>query len=739
LPVADQISRAVSTQLDFLALTDHRTYDQHWNPEYSAEQLLLIAGEEANGSPHAIVLGTVDEIIDGANPVGSAPFRHLQQSLWEAHAQDALWSIAHPDNGYMDGQRSANANASLTAPDLVEIWNIAGNPDAQLAFAEERWNRGFRLAAVGASDNHERELWEIAGPGHPTTWVFAAERSRRAVLDGLRAGRTTVSQNRDGPFLTLEAGARGDSFPIMMGEELRMRAGETLRLRANVRGGAGAKLYFYRSPGRSAEPIATFDVTLPDSSFIVMVPVSEGDQWYRAELRSSGGPSGRTADRALADQLRAATSPLFVSTSSLPAAQPEIPLPPLERRDDSAYEVFATAACDALSAPSARNFAGFADIAQSGATLHVVAEAHRDARSVIEYRRSAGSHHFDPATTLSTRTAVARTPRIAAAGTHVWVVWQDERDGAIYLRHSADAGRHWQREKRLSATRHSAVHPALELLDERTPVVTWAERSRGAYDIYALVVGVDREPVNLSATGKTIVPGAATDARAARHPASLFPDVAVTPRGAIAVVWQDNRFDPDPLWTGHTPAAGETESGGTDPDDYEILVSTRASKDAVWTEPAGISNDTKASDRHPSIVAAREGYVVAWDTRILKRAGVNTAIRASRSADGRTWSVAADVSNAPQAMALRPQLTVDADSVLAVWSDSRSLDWRWQLFASRLTSSTWTTPEQLTSNGNALWPAVARDRVVFTTDRRSAREQRRVRQEVFVLPIASPH
>lgn len=99
LSVADQIGQAERMGLDYLPLTDHRTYDQHWDPQWRSEKLLLIPGEEVNGSPHAIVLGAVDTVVDGANPPGSAAFRHVQQSIWDAQAQNAVWSTAHPDNG----------------------------------------------------------------------------------------------------------------------------------------------------------------------------------------------------------------------------------------------------------------------------------------------------------------------------------------------------------------------------------------------------------------------------------------------------------------------------------------------------------------------------------------------------------------------------------------------------------------------------------------------------------------
>ncbi|HEY2984082.1 MAG TPA: hypothetical protein VGJ38_08020 [Jatrophihabitantaceae bacterium] len=174
LPLGDQIAQAERTGLAFTPLTDHRTYDQHWDPQWTSDKLLLVPGEEANGSPHAIVLGATDTVVDGANPPGSAAFRHVQQSIWDAHAQDAIWSTAHPDSGEYTPLDGPNDNASAQGMNTVEVYNVASNPDAEVDYAENRWNRGFRFGVSSASDCHFREVWDIAGPGLPTTWVPAS-------------------------------------------------------------------------------------------------------------------------------------------------------------------------------------------------------------------------------------------------------------------------------------------------------------------------------------------------------------------------------------------------------------------------------------------------------------------------------------------------------------------------------------------------------------------------------------
>jgi hypothetical protein len=736
LPVQDQIGQAERTGLDFLPLTDHRTYDQHWDPQWQSSKLLLIPGEEANGSPHAIVLGAVDTIVDGANPPGSAAFRHVQQSIWDAHAQDAAWSTAHPDDGEYTAADGPNANASVQGMNTVEVWNKAEDPDAEIDYAENRWNRGFRFGATGASDCHFREVWDIAGPGQPTTWVFAAERSVRGILDGLRAGRTTVSATRQGPFVTIEADIDGDGvFEAIGGDEVIVmdrKVPARARLRVRVRGGAGTRLLVYASPGRSAKPLATYQPGTADETYLLPVTLGGAHNWFRAEVRAPGDVSGRNADPNLPDQLRGATSPVFVSVRGPAAPAPEIALPPADTRDDHAD----------LLLGEAGKFAGFADVAGQDGVAHVVAEVHQDHKTSVVYQRI--EPHGRPRTVeLSAGSPTAGSPRVAVAGDHVWVVWQDSRGQelphrpAIYLRHSKNGGRAFAPAVRLSNGRGRAIHPSVAAFDGQYPLVVWADDSGGAFDVYAQIVGVDDAPVNVSAHGKVTDPGdPAKDARSPRFPASLFPSVAVRSDRRAVVAWQDDRFDPDPLWTGHTPAPGEKPSG-TDPDNWQILAGVRAVGDKDWSAPIQVSVATDAADRHPSVAVDGDGtFVVIWETKALRSSGANLSLRAGRSADGgMTWSASEPVALSPDAMSQRPRLGRDQDgSVRAVWYDTRSADWRWKVFTARRDPRTgWSAPAQLTTLGNNAFPATGGGFTVFTTDRGATRTQRDGTQQVYLI------
>ncbi|MEV4812137.1 CehA/McbA family metallohydrolase [Micromonospora avicenniae] len=737
LPVSDQIAYAESAGLAFLPLTDHRTFDQHWDPLWRSDKLLLLTGEEVNGSPHSVVLGAVDTVVDGANPPGSAAFRHIQQSIWDTHAQDAFWSVAHPDDGEYTPAAGPNDNASVQGVDAVELWNASSSPDVEIEYAENRWNRGFRFGGVAASDSHFKELRPNSAPGKPTTWVFAAERTTRAILDALRAGRTTLTYGTGGAFATIEADLDGDGrFEAMGGDEVIVQSRalpKRAALRVRVRAGVGARVLVYAAPGRSAGPVATYVPTKDDQTWLIPLTLTVDHTWYRVEVRAPGELSGRDADPNLPDQLRAATSPIFVSVKQAAVPAPEIALPAADGTDDRAE----------LAVGEVGGFAGFADVAVDGRVSHVVAEVHEGHRTSVVYRRldGRGNPHSDKTVVLSGTSGTARAPRVVASGKDVWVVWQDaqgqeqpHRPG-IWLRHSHNGGQSFGAAEQLKTGQGRAEHPALALLDGGHPVVAWAENSGGVFDVRVQVVGVDREPVNVSAAGKVVVAGTPTDARSPIHPASLFPTLAVTKDQRIIVTWQDNRFDPDAGWTGHTPPAGQPASGGTNPDNWEIMASVRAGAGKSWSNPVRVSGNDDAADRHPAVAVDRDGaYVVVWETKALSASGANLSLRASRSTDGVTWSAAEPVALDPNAMSQRPRVAADPDgAVRVVWYDSRSADWRWKVFTSRRNPSGWTPPLQVSTLGNNTWPAVDKGAVVFTSDRRAARSQRDRTQEIYLV------
>lgn len=744
--IADQIGFAVLQQLDWMPLTDHRTFDQHYDPLWDSDQLLLITGEEANGSPHCTVFGHIDTAVQGAGPAGDPGFRTVQQSLWDIRAQGALWNQAHPDRrSYDQANDTANAFGSQVGQALAEVWNRGENPEAEIDYAENRWNAGWRFGVVGASDNHDKLLWAISGPGSPTTYVFAADDSERAILQGLAAGRTTVSSGPLGPFLTLEADVDGDGrFEGVVGDELLAEPGTRFQLRIGAERALGLDVRLYAAPGRDngpdnpLEPLATLSGTELATGAITLdvTAPNAGHGWWYLMVRGPGVISGLGAPANPSDQLLAMTTPIFVSvTGERAEPQPEIPVPVDSALSDNAKPAF-----------SGADFHGFADVAVAGSAVHLVAEQHQPAATTVVYRRGSTGRDTltDPVVLSTSRTA--RFPRVAARNGTVWVVWQDEgedqtpRRPQIHLRSSVDNGENWGDVVVVSQGAGRAMHPDIDVTPTGLPVVVWQDNATGtlpaplnlaAFDIMARVVGQDAEPINLSGAGKSVNPAIPlVDTRSARHPASIAPAVAVRGDGLIAVSWQDNRFDSEPGWTGSL-LTGE----GTDPDDWEILVATRAAG-GDWSAPVNASGDASHADWHSTLAFTEEGaLVVAWDAKDNSgSSGRDLFIRSARSADdGANFTTPIAVTNvANPGMARRPVFGTTALGTLTLtWSDSRSDDWRWRVYAATVTAGGFGDEQRISGPGNATFQRLERGQLVYTSDRLLERVQRDSRFSVF--------
>ncbi|MCU1591459.1 MAG: hypothetical protein JWP11_2715 [Frankiales bacterium] len=720
LSVADQIGEGERIGLQWMPLTDHRTYDQHWDPQWTSSKLLLIPGEEANGSPHATCLGAVDVVVDGANPPGSPSHRHVQQSIWESQAQDASWGIAHPDDTRIE-------NDSVVGASTIETWNRASLPDVEIDYAESRWNKGFRYGVAGACDCHFKELWPIAGPGMPTTWVLSGALSERAILDALRGGRTTLSSSPVGAFVTLEADADGDGvFEAVGGDEVAVPVGRSITLRVRAQRAPGMQLLVYEAPGRAATPLLDVTVTGIDETHTLTVNTPSGTHWWRAEIRGYGTPPGLTTDPQAdipkqPDQLQAMTSPLFATSGALAVPQPTIALPPLVGDASGAVVV-------------SGDWNGFPDVAVAATGPQVVSELHRAGLTYVE-------HHGPTGTRKVFGNGKSRFPKVVAAGNDVWLTYQEEHNQLphtpqIYLAHSADGGRTWGSERLLSDGQGRQERPAIGLLPDGRPVVAWQAATGSAVEILVWAPG-DTAPTVLSNTGKVITPPNPADTRSARYPASLFPDIAVL-ADAVVVSWQDNRNDPDPGWTGHLTPPGTTAVAGTDPDAWEPMVSVRRLDATTWSAPIRVAPAANRADCHPALGATPDGTLVcAWDSRPLSSSGVSPAIQAATSTDlGLTWSTPVAVDPAPSYFSQRPRLAADPDGRLRmVWYDARGTDWRWAVRSAVLAESGWQPEGEVLRGGNCTWPALNAGVVVAATDR-NAQSQRDRTQDIVLASVA---
>ncbi len=184
LTVPELACRAVERGLDFLAVTDHNTISHHGELPSSGRHagIQLVAGQEVTtGWGHANAFGDISWV-DFRQPAVA----------WQAAAEAAggLLSVNHP----LADDCSWRQDLPLRPP-LAEVWHSSwtdtrwGGPLAWW----QAWDQD--VVPIGGSDFHGGPG---AQPGSPTTWV---ECEGDDVLGALRAGRVSISEDRNGPLL----------------------------------------------------------------------------------------------------------------------------------------------------------------------------------------------------------------------------------------------------------------------------------------------------------------------------------------------------------------------------------------------------------------------------------------------------------------------------------------------------------------------------------------------------------
>lgn len=268
--VADIMRNVETRGLDFFVLTDHDSYQdgvlRHWeDPAYTSSSVVLLYGVE----------WTTDK--GHANVWATAPFDYAP--LWQAHqagdpaaaaaaarAQGALFSINHP-------VRPAALSWEYDVPaelDCVEIWNgpllVNRSMAATYTFWDDLLLQGRRITGVGGSDTHHLIRWmaPFTGPGNPTTWVLAEERTPEAVLAALKAGHVTLSYTPSAPRLELLADAEGDgAYETVVGDNI-MHSDNALRLQVRISAGLPGPVGSIAVPASLVAHLNSGRVTLGD-------------------------------------------------------------------------------------------------------------------------------------------------------------------------------------------------------------------------------------------------------------------------------------------------------------------------------------------------------------------------------------------------------------------------------------------------------------------------------------------
>lgn len=337
--VVEQFAVAAARGLDFLAITDHNRVDAQSDPGWEASGVVGIPAYEKSLNGHAQMVGATKVYPSGdLDQDGESNDADDVQMIADAlRADGGVFQQNHPTSDYAErGEIDLDhldwGYGYGVVPDTLEVWNIgplwqppmpsASSLDDALRYWNGYLDRGHRVGATGGSDNHYKATLPVQGPGQPTTWVFATDRTVAGVLDGLRNGRTFVSWQppaHGGPQLLLEADGNDDgTFEAIAGDAVDPAASWQARV-VNAPPGASVRIVVDRG-----EMAAELDV--PPGEAAVQFTVPGDTTWVRAELVVPDGQDVRVSvcDEALGDQttycrnrlgLLAISSPIYVERS----------------------------------------------------------------------------------------------------------------------------------------------------------------------------------------------------------------------------------------------------------------------------------------------------------------------------------------------------------------------------------------------------------------------------------------
>lgn len=260
-PVFLTAKTASERGLDFIAITDHNTIShanaiRELQPYY--DNLLMIPGREITTfQGHANLFGSVAQL---DFRVGGGEVPDWNALLANVERAGGVMSINHPvrpsGESCMGCGWTPHGNINYARMRAVEVVNglDADTPLSGVSFWHQLLNRGYRLTAIGGSDNHDallpavkasdlRESHDAHAPssetvaklqrnsgaiGTPTTVIYADELSQTGIVAGIRRGRVfiEVAGMHDRALdVTASAGAKrahmGDSLIAPRGVQVR--------------------------------------------------------------------------------------------------------------------------------------------------------------------------------------------------------------------------------------------------------------------------------------------------------------------------------------------------------------------------------------------------------------------------------------------------------------------------------------------------------------------------------------
>lgn len=297
---------AASRGLDYMAISDHNNIRAQSDPAWElwdTNGLLMVPSYENSIGGHAQMLGATKMYDNSAGvPSVAAALR----------ADGGAFQINHPaDREWED----AAGNYALPGffPDTVEVWNIGAwiyqppfpatnDHEYPLRFYDALLDQGGHVAATGGSDSHWRATTAVQGVGQPTTWVCAPRASAAGVVEGIKAGRTTISHQPpayEGPFAVLEADVDGNGrYETTVGDTV--APGTTVRAAVDLAPGATLRIVTNGSTTLTEVPV-------DGPRFRHQFTVPATSTWVRAEVYYEDGGDVRSDLQPVCDLVGAIT------------------------------------------------------------------------------------------------------------------------------------------------------------------------------------------------------------------------------------------------------------------------------------------------------------------------------------------------------------------------------------------------------------------------------------------------
>ncbi len=234
-PLYKTVETAAERGLDFIAISDHNTISQYNDMRelqpYFDHLLLIPAREITTFQGHANVYGPTDFIDFRLTSPHVPNFNRLLNEVQSLHG---ILSINHP--GIPSGESCMGCGWTVPDTDFSRVTAIevinggdADGPHSGIPFWQQQLNNGFRLTALGGSDNHDSDLKArtYSAIGHPTTVIYAANLSENAILDAIRAGHVFVDA-QGSKDRAIEFTAKTATSTASMGDEIQSPAGEQI-------------------------------------------------------------------------------------------------------------------------------------------------------------------------------------------------------------------------------------------------------------------------------------------------------------------------------------------------------------------------------------------------------------------------------------------------------------------------------------------------------------------------------